>query len=78
MAALGGDSSRHLLEEKERKEKEKKEHISERLKKKTEKLGEVIGKARKRLEKKQTGETTQKKKAPAQKEKKTSHFIKCF
>ena len=53
---------RHLLEEKERKEKEKKERVAERLKKKTEKLLEVIGKARKRLERKQTGETTKKKK----------------
>ena len=59
-----------MLEEKERKEKEKKEHAAERLKKKTDKLCEVIGKAKKCLEeKKQTGETTKKKKAPAQKEK---------
>ena len=61
---------RHLLEEKERKEKEKKERAAERLKQKTEKLCEVIGKAKRCLEKK-TGETTKKKKAPAQKEKKT-------
>ena len=61
---------RHLLEEKGRKEKEKKERAAETLKKKTEKLCEVIGKAKKRLEeKKETGETIKKKKA--QKEKKT-------
>ena len=37
---------RHLLEEKERKEKEKKECAAETLKMKTEKLHEVIGKAK--------------------------------
>ena len=43
--------SRHLLEEKERKDKEKKECAAERLKKKMEKLCEVIRKAKNALRK---------------------------